>query len=74
MFHEFKSLKSNAGDNLIDYLSQIDLLYVKLNRYYDRIKIGLILSMIEGVTGSVSCKLYNNFNSNFLCIKYIKKS
>ena len=74
LFHEFKSLKSNAGDNLKDDLSQIDLFYLKLNRDYDRIKIELILSMIEGVTGSVSCKLYNTFNSNFLCIKYIKKN
>ena len=74
LFHEFKSLKSNAGDNLKDDLSQIDLFYVKLNKNYDGIKIELILSMIEGVTGSVSCKLYNTFNSNFLCIKYIKKN
>ena len=74
LFHEFKSLKSNAGDNLKDDLSQIDLFNVKLNKDYDRIKIELILSMIEGVTGSVSCKLYNNLNSNFLCIKYIKKN
>ena len=74
LFHEFKSLKSNAGDNLKDDLSQIDLFYVKLNKDYDRIKIELILSMIEGVTGSVSCKLYNTFNSNFLCIKYIQKN
>ena len=74
LFHEFKSLKSNAGDNLKDDLSQIDLFYVKLNKDYDRIKIELILSMIEGVTGSVTYKIYNTFNSNFLCIKYIKKS
>ena len=65
LFHEFKSLQSNAGDNLKDYLSQIDLFYVKLNKDYDRVKIELILSMIEGVTGSVTCKLYNTFNSNF---------
>ena len=37
-------------------------------------KLILILSMIEGVTGSVTCKLYNTFNSNFLCIKCIKKN
>ena len=74
LFHEFKSLKSNAGDNLKDDLSQIDLFHVKLNKDYDRIKIELILSMIEGVTGSVTCKLYNTFNSNFLSIKYIKKN
>ena len=65
LFHEFKSLKSNAGDNSKDDLSQIDLFYVKLNKDYDVIKIDLDLSMIEGVTGSVSCKLYNTFNSNF---------
>ena len=74
LFHEFKSLKSNAGDNLKDDLSQIDLFYVKLNTDNDRIKIELILSMVEGVTGSVTCKLYNTFNSNFLCVKYIKKN
>ena len=74
LFHEFKSLKSNSGDNLKDDLSQIDLFYVKLNKDHDRIKIELILSMIEGVTGSVTCKLYNSFNSNFLSIKYIKKN
>ena len=71
LFHEFKSLKSNAGDNLKDDSSQIDLFYVKLNKDHDKIKIELILSMIEGVTGAVTCKLYNTFNSNFLCIKYI---
>ena len=73
LFHEFKSLKSNAGDNLRDDLSQIDLFYVKLNKDYDRIKIELILSMIEGVTGSVTCKLYNTFNSNFMCKIYKEK-
>ena len=65
LFHKFKSLKSNGGDNLRDELSQIDLFYVKFNKDHDRIKIELILSMIEGVTGSVTCKLYNTFNSNF---------
>ena len=74
LFHEFKSLKSNAGDNLKDDLSQIDLFYVKLNKDYIKIKIELILAMKEGITGSVICKLYNTFNSNFLCIKYIKKN
>ena len=73
LFHEFKSLKSNARDNLKDDLSQIDLFYVKFNKDYDRIKIELILSMIEGVTGSATCKLYNTFNSNFLCKKYKEK-
>ena len=65
LFQEFKSLKSNAGDNLKDDLSQIDLFYVKLNKDNDRFKIELILVMVEGVTGSVTCKLYNTFNSNF---------
>ena len=74
LFHEFKSLKSNAGDNLKDDLSQIDLFYIKLNKDNDRIKIELILSMVEGITASVTCKLYNTFNSNFLCVKYIKKN
>ena len=74
LFHEFKSLKSNAGDNLKDDLSQIDLFYVKSNKDYIKIKIELILAMKEGITGTVICKLYNTFNSNFLCIKYIKKN
>ena len=29
------------------------------------VKIELILCMKEGVTGAVTCKLYNTFNSNF---------
>ena len=74
LFHEYKSLKTNAGDNLKDDLSQIDLFYVKLDKDYIKIKIELILAMKEGITGSVICKLYNTFNSNFLCIKYIKKN
>ena len=72
--HEDKSLKTNGGDNLRDDLHQLDVSYVKLNKDYDRIKIELILSMKEGVTGSVTCRLYNSFNSNFLSIKYIKKN
>ena len=71
LFHEFKSLKSNARDNLKDDLSQVDLFYVKLNKDYDRIKIELISSMVEGVTGSVTCKLYNSFNSNLIVIFYL---
>ena len=74
LFHEYKSLKTNSGDNLKDDLSQIDLFYVKLDKDYIKIKIELILGMKEGVTGSLSCKLYNTFKSNFLCIKYIKKN
>ena len=47
---------------------------MKLNKDYVKIKIELILAMKEGATGSVTCKLCNTFNSNFLCIKYIKKN
>ena len=74
LFHEYKSLKTNAGDNLKDDLHQGDVFYVKLDKDYIKIKIELFLAMKEGITGSVTCKLYNTFNSNFLCIKYIKKN
>ena len=74
LFYEYKSLKTNAGDNLKDDLHQGDIFYVKLDKDYIKIKIELILAMKEGATGSVTCKLYNTFNSNFLCIKYIKKN
>ena len=73
LFHEYKSLKANAGDNLKDELHQGDVFYVKLDKDYIKVKIELILAMKEGATGSVTCKLYNTFNSNFLCVKYIKK-
>ena len=73
LFYEYKSLKTNAGDNLKDDLHQGDIFYVKLNKDYIKIKIELILAM-KGITGSVTCKLYNTFSSNFLCIKYIKKN
>ena len=74
LFYEYKSLKTNAGDNLKDDLHQGDIFYVKLDKDYIKIKIELILAMKEGATGSVTCKLYNTFNSNFLCVKYIKKN
>ena len=74
LFHEYKSLKTNAGDNLKDDLHQGDVFYVKLNKDYIKIKIEFILAMKEGATGSVTCKLYNTCNNNFLCIKYIKKN
>ena len=72
LFYEYKSLKTNAGDNLKDDLHQGDKLYVKLNKDYIKINIELILAMKEGATGSVTCKLYNTFNSNN--VKYIKKN
>ena len=74
LFHEYKSLKTNAGDNLKDDLHQGDVFHVKLDKDCIKIKIELILAMKEGATGSVTCKLYNTFNSNFLCVKYIKKN
>ena len=74
LFHEYKSLKTNVGDNLKDDLHQGDIFYVKLNKDYIKIKIELILAMKEGATGSVTHKLYNTFNSNFLRVKYIKKN
>ena len=62
LFHEFRSLKTNADDNLKDDLTQIDLFYVKLDKDYDRIKTELILSMKEEETGTtVSCRLFNRF-------------
>ena len=73
LIHEYKNLKCNSGDNLKDDLNHIDLFYVKLNDDYSVIKIELILSILDTVTKSVSCKLYNSLSSNFLCIKYIKK-
>ena len=46
---------------------------MKLDNDYDVIKIELILSLIDNVTNTVDCKIYNAYNSNFLCIKYYKK-
>ena len=74
LFYQYKSLKTDAGDNLKDDLHQGDIFYVKLNKDYIKINIELFLAMKEGATGSVTCKLYNTFNSNFLCVKYIKKN
>ena len=73
LLHEYRNLKSNAGDNLKDDLSQIDIFYVKLNDDYSIIKIELVLSILDNITKSVSCKLYNSLRSNFLCIKHYKK-
>ena len=74
LIHEYKNLKCNAGDNLKDDLNHIDLFYVKLNDDYSVIKIELILSILDDVTKTISCKLYNSLSSNFLCINYIKKN
>ena len=74
MFYEYKSLLANAGDNRKNDLKQNDMFYVKLDDDFGVIKIELILSIIDNVTNIVDCKLYNIFNSNFLCIKHIKKN
>ena len=68
MFYEYESLLTNSGDN-----RKNDIFYVKLDDDYGVIKIELILSIIDNVTNIIDCKLYNTYNSNFLCIKHIKK-
>ena len=73
LLHEYKNLKTNAGDNLKDDLNQIDLFYVKLNDNYSFIKIELILSILDNITKSVSCKLNNPLKSNYLTVKHYKK-
>ena len=72
MFYEYKSLKTNAGDNRRNDVTQNDTFYVKLDDDYDVIKIELILSIIDNVTNTVDCKIYNSYDSNFICIKYYK--
>ena len=57
--------KINAGDNISHLLNHIDLFYVKLNDDYSVIKIELILSILDDVTKTISCKLYNSLSSNF---------
>ena len=73
MFYDYKSLKTKAGDNRRNDVNQNDLFYVKLNDDYEVIKIEIILSLIDNVTNTVDCKIYNTYNSNFLCIKHYKK-
>ena len=46
---------------------------MKLNNDYYTIKIELILSLLDNVTKSVTCKFYNSLKSNILCIKHYKK-
>ena len=72
--NECKSLLTNAGDNRKNDLKQNDIFYVKLNDDYGVIKIELILSIIDNVTNTINCKLYNTYNLNLLCIKHIKKN
>ena len=59
LLYEYKNLKSNAGDNLKDDLTQIDLFYTKLNNNYSTIKIELVLSILDNMNKSVTCKLYD---------------
>ena len=73
LFHEYKNLKANSGDNLKAFLNQNDLFYVKFNNNYSVIKIELVLSILDNIDKSVSCKLHNSLKSNFLCIKHYKK-
>ena len=73
LIYEYKNLKSNSGDNLSAFLNHFDLFYVKLNENYSIIKIELILSILDNISKSVSCKLLNTFKSNFLYIKHYKK-
>ena len=73
MFYDYKSLKTNAGDNRKNDLKQNDLFYEKLDDDYEVIKIELILSLIDNVSNTIDCKIYNIYNSNFLCIKHYKK-
>ena len=53
MFYDYKSLKSNGGNNRQNDVNQNDLFYVKLDDDYDVIKIELILSLIDNVTNTV---------------------
>ena len=73
LLHEYKNLKTNAGDNLKNDLNQIDIFYVKLNDNYSIIKIELILSILDNITKSISCKLNNPLKSNHLTVKHYKK-
>ena len=73
LIYEYNNLKSNSGDNLSAFLNHRDMYYVKLNENYSIIKIELILSILDNITKSVSCKLLNTFKSNFLYIKHYKK-
>ena len=46
---------------------------MKLNNDYFTIKIELVLSILDNITKSVTCNIYNSLKSNFLCIKHYKK-
>ena len=73
MFYEYRSPIVNSGDNRKNDIKQSDTFYVKLDNDYDVIRIELILSIVDNVTNTVDCKLYNTYNSNFYVLKIIKK-
>ena len=74
IFYQYRSLITNSGDNRQNDIKQTDVFYVILKDDFGVIKIELILSIIDNVSNIVDCKLYNTYNSNFLCIKHIKKN
>ena len=74
LLYQYLTIKTNGGDNFRDELIQGDTFYVKLDKDYIKIKIELILAIKQGISGNVSCKLYNTFNSNYSCVKYVKKN
>ena len=57
IFYDYKSLKTNAGDNRRNDVKQNDVFYVKLNDDYKIIKIELILSLIDYVNNTEDCKI-----------------
>ena len=72
-FYDYNSLVTNSGDNKRNDVKQDDVFYMKLNDDYKIIEIELILSLIDDVNNTVDCKIYNTYNSNFLCVKYYEK-
>ena len=76
MFYEYKSLKTNAGDNVRNDIKQNDIYFFKIDNDYKIIKIELILSLIDDVsnTTSVDCRLYNKYKSNIFNLIYYKKN
>ena len=52
---------------MLETTDEMTLLIIKI------IKIELILSLIDNANNTVDCKIYNTYNSNFLCVKYYKK-
>ena len=72
LFKEIKFLKTNAGDNLYDNLSQNDLFYVKIPDNYSIIKIELFLELLHIPNNAIKINIINPLKSNFICIKHYK--